>query len=286
MLPKPEIIDPKTEWDFDLRAQQPQHAEFKTRWREESKATRSRLDCALDISCGQHTNMTFDIFPSGAASSPCFVFLHGGFWRSSDKSESSFVANAFAGFGITTIIMNYRLAPAVTIAEIVTELQLSLLNLYEQAYPFGIDKNFIHIGGFSAGGLLAAHVLGTNWTDFGISNPVIRSGMALSGIFDPKPLISTSHNRLLNLTENQAQGLNVIGSAKIKTNLALVACGATETQGFKNQTCKYANLARQTGHKIRELWIKDRHHYDVVLEFANSESPLAVETRQMIARPC
>ena len=270
---------------FDLRARQPRHAEFKTRWREESEATRSRLDCSLDISCGQHTEMTFDIFPAIAKSSPCFIFLHGGFWRSSDKSESSFVANAFASIGITTVIMNYRLVPTVTIAEIIAELQLSVINLHQRSISWGIDSERIYIGGFSAGGLLAAHILGTNWTDYDVSHPLIRGGMALSGIFDPEPLISTSHNRLLGLTPKQAQGLNVIGATNMSSKLALVACGAAETRSFKQQTCRYANIARQTGDTVRELWIKDRHHYDVVLEFANAASPLAVATRRIICNP-
>ncbi len=283
MVTTPEIIAPDIEWDFDLRARQPRHAEFKTRWREESEATRCHFNCSLDISCGQHTDMRLDVFPSGAESSPCFVFLHGGFWLSSDKSESSFVANAFAGFGITTVIMNYRLVPTVTIAEIVAELQLSLIGLCKRPKPIGIDLDRIFVGGFSAGGLLAAHVLGTDWTEFGNSSPVIRGGMALSGIFDPEPLISTSHNRLLGLTTMEAQGLSVIGSSKIATNLGLVVCGSAETMGFKNQTRRYAKFARQSGHTVGEMWIKDRHHYDVVLEFANASSSLSIATRRMIS---
>jgi arylformamidase len=282
MSPKPQIIDPEIEWDFDLRAREPRHGEYKTRWHEASAATRSRLTCLVDVSCGRHTDMTFDIFPAGPAPSPCFIFLHGGFWRSSDKSENSFVANAFAEFGITTVIMNYRLAPAVTINEIITELRLSSIQLFEQSSFYGIDQDNIHIGGFSAGGLLAARVFGTDWNGFGISKPVIRRGMALSGIFDPEPLISTSHNRLLGLTSRQARALNVIGASDIISNLALVACGVAETPGFKNQTTRYADISRQMGHTTHELWIKDRHHYDVVLEFADANSQLAVATRQMI----
>ena len=284
MSAKPQLVCPSIEWEFDLRARHPEHAKYKTRWREESAATRSQLECTVDVSCGSHTNMTFDIFPAGTNPGPCFIFLHGGFWRSSDKSENSFVANAFSSFGITTIIMNYRLAPAVSVGEIVTEVQLSVASLFDRSSLFGIDNDRIHIGGFSAGGLLAARVLGTDWAAFGVSKRVVRSGMALSGIFDPEPIVSTSHNRVLDLTTQQARALNVICPNDEILKLALVACGTGETQGFKKQTIRYAEAARQACHNTRELWIEDRHHYNVVLEFANAGSRLAKATRQMILR--
>ena len=279
---QPQLICPSIEWEFDLRARHPEHTEYKTRWRKESAATRSQLKCIVDVSCGSHTDMTFDIFPSGTSPGPCFIYLHGGFWRSSDKSESSFVANTFSCFGITTIIMNYKLAPAVSVTDIVTEVQLSVASIFDRARLFGIDNDRIHIGGFSAGGLLAASVLGTDWTAFGISKPAVQSGMALSGIFDPEPIISTSHNRILDLTTHQARALSVICPNDENLKLALVACGTGETQGFKKQTVRYAEAACQAGQNAQELWIEDRHHYNVVLEFANAESRLAKATRQMI----
>jgi len=276
------MIDPEIEWSFDLRARHPEHAEYKSLWCELSDVTRARNECSIDVTCGSHTDMTFDIFPGGGLQSPCFIFLHGGFWRSSDKSESSFVANAFVEFGITTVVMNYRLAPAVGVDEIVVELQNSVVSLFERSSQFGINEDRIFIGGFSAGGLLAAHVLGTDWNKLGVSRPVIRGGMALSGIFDPGPLISTSHNRLLRLSIEQARNLSVLNTNQIMPRLDLVACGSNETPGFKDQTSNYLKMANQFKQDTRELWIDGKNHYDVVLEFANSKSQLAQASRRMV----
>lgn len=277
------VIDPVIEKEFDLHALQPQYAKFKSKWLLERRKTRLRNKHFLDVSCGQHTDMTFDIFPELPDPGPCFIFLHGGFWRSSDKSESSFVANIFLGTGITTVVMNYRLAPAVSIADIVLELRLSVANLFGRSRSFGIDKNHIFIGGFSAGGLLAARVLGTNWAGFGIPQPGVRGGMALSGIFDPKPLVFTSHNDFLGLSVVEADALNVIDNSDDSlARLTLLACGTAETRGFKSQTQRYAKATRQSGHYVREIWIQDRHHYDVKLELSKPDSMLAVATRQMI----
>jgi len=75
----PQKIDPDIEWEFDLQARQPRHLEYKQRWREESSATRAKLQCFADVSCGDHTDQTFDMYPSGLRPSRCLIFLHGGF---------------------------------------------------------------------------------------------------------------------------------------------------------------------------------------------------------------
>ncbi len=179
--------------------------------------------------------------------------------------------------------MNYHLAPSVTVSEIIHEVQLSLANLFHRAKSYGIDRDRLYVGGFSAGGLLAARMLMTDWTTFGINKPVMQQEMALSGIFDPEPLISTSHNQVLNLTPLEARELNVISSDPNAASLALLACGTAETGAFKKQTTGYLKPARKKCASSRQLWIEDRHHYDVILELAQPDSVLSMVTRQMIA---
>jgi len=182
--------------------------------------------------------------------------------------------------------MNYRLAPIVTVPEIVSELQLSVAEVFRRADELGLDRDHIYVGGFSAGGLLAAQLLGTDWAVHGISEPVLCAGMALSGLFDPKPLVFTSHNRVLGLRPGEARALNVIGHFDNKTpKLGLVACGTDETPEFKDQTRRYAAASRDAGQITRELWIKGRHHYEVVLDFADPSTALSKATRQMILEP-
>ena len=42
---------------------------------------------------------------------PIYVFLHGGYWQSLDKSDYSFIAEGMVPNGVMTVVPNFALAP-------------------------------------------------------------------------------------------------------------------------------------------------------------------------------
>ncbi len=57
---------------------------------------------------------TLDVFrPEGQQGLPVLLFFHGGVWQQGDKSAYSSVGRAFARRGILTLVVSYRLTPAV-----------------------------------------------------------------------------------------------------------------------------------------------------------------------------
>jgi len=77
---------------YNNRALVPDHAAYFSRWAADSAAVRSAQPCTLDVPYGTGPNETLDIFPAAKAGAPVLVFIHGGYWRSLDKSDHSFVA--------------------------------------------------------------------------------------------------------------------------------------------------------------------------------------------------
>jgi len=79
----------------------PDHAVHFARWREASGHACEALDARLDVAYGSGPNETLDLFVprrregAARAGTPVVVFIHGGYWRSLDKSDHSFVAPAF-----------------------------------------------------------------------------------------------------------------------------------------------------------------------------------------------
>src|SRR5205823_12079465 len=49
--------------------------------------------------------------PKDKKPAPVFLFIHGGAWRSGDRSQYQPLGNRFAKEGLLTIVPNYRLAP-------------------------------------------------------------------------------------------------------------------------------------------------------------------------------
>lgn len=70
-----------------------------------------------DVAYGPDPRQLYDVFPAQPSASapraPVVVFVHGGSWDTGSKSMYRFVGNAFAGAGYTTVVVEYRIAPAI-----------------------------------------------------------------------------------------------------------------------------------------------------------------------------
>ena len=56
---------------------------------------------------------TIDLFPARKGDGSCMMFIHGGYWRSLDKKDFSFLAPAWVGAGVSLAVVNYDLCPRV-----------------------------------------------------------------------------------------------------------------------------------------------------------------------------
>ncbi len=100
--------------------------------------------------------------------------------------------------------MEYDLCPQVPMAAIVEQTRQAILHLWRKTgrrvIPFG----------HSAGGHLTALALAVNWKAFDPKAPgdLTPGGLAISGLFDLRPLVGTSINTALGLTETEAWRLS------------------------------------------------------------------------------
>ena len=97
---------------YNNRALVPEHETHFARWRDTSAQARKAHRCMLDVAYGQGPNESLDIFPAEQAHAPVVVFIHGGYWRSLDKSDFSFVAGPFVAQGCAVAVANYDFTPA------------------------------------------------------------------------------------------------------------------------------------------------------------------------------
>jgi arylformamidase len=178
---------------YNNRALVPDHAAYFSRWAANSAAARSTQPCTLDEPYGTGPNETLDIFPSAQAGAPVLVFLHGGYWRSLDKSDHSFVAAPLVAGGACVVVPNYALCPAVTVPQIVMQMVQALLWVHTHITRFGGDPRRITVAGHSAGGHLAAMLLACQWRALGADLPpgLVRNALSISGLYDLEPIMHT-----------------------------------------------------------------------------------------------
>lgn len=178
---------------YNNRALVPEHATHFTRWAETSAQARASQPCTLDLAYGKVQGETLDVFPAAEPGAPVLVFIHGGYWRSLDKSDHSFVAPAFTSEGACVVIPNYDLCPTVTIPQIAMQMVHALAWTFRHAARFGGDPNRITVIGHSAGGHLAAMMLACLWPAHAKDLPadLVKNAMSISGLYELESVMHT-----------------------------------------------------------------------------------------------
>ena len=217
------------------------------RYSDDSAAARENLNCETDVSYGDDPDEIMDIYP-GPGDAPIFVFIHGGYWRMLSQKESSLMADNMVANGAAFATLNYSLAPAASLDEIVRQCRAALAWIYNNAEKYGVDRNRIHVGGSSAGGHLVGMMLAGGWHgEFGVPDDLIKSACALSGLHDMEPIRLSEVNEWLQLDEASARRNSPIHNLPSRGCPLIVAYGGNETSEFKRQSNIYADAWKSAG---------------------------------------
>jgi arylformamidase len=242
---------------------------------ERSRFALDALDRVSDCVYDELSESKLDIFPAGQGS-PVFAWIHGGYWRSSSKQENAFVAPGLVRQGITVVNIDYMLAPAVSLDEIVRQIRSSVAWIYRNITQYGGDPRRIHIGGHSAGGHLAGMVMSKGWqSSFNLPADIIGTALCVSGLFDLEPLRHTFVNEDLRLDAASAIRNSPINYIPEHSSAKLLAtCGGDESSEFRRQTELYLSRWRTAGHSGKGIAMSGFHHFDIILELERSGNPL------------
>lgn len=197
---------------YNNRALVPEHGRHFEQWANASAEARAQGPALVDLSYGHGPGETLDIFPArrkaGAALAPVLLFIHGGYWRSLDKADHSFIAPTFAKEGACVVVPNYSLCPAVSIPDIVLQMVRALAWTYRHIAVHGGDPQRITVVGHSAGGHLAAMLLACRWTQVAPDLPpaLVKNALSISGLYNLEPVRRTPFLRdALRLTPAQVK---------------------------------------------------------------------------------
>ena len=265
---------------YNNRAAVPDHPRWLAYYPEASAEARAKLAHRLDLRYGTGPKETLDLFVPAGRARGTFVFIHGGYWRTFDKSDFSFVAPAFVAQGIAVAVVNYDLCPDVSIAAIVDECRRAVAWVVREGAAHGANPLRIVVGGHSAGGHLTAMLFTTDWQAQGFARSPIVGGLSLSGVHDLVPLVRFSFNVDFKLDDAEAARQSpVFLEARTQAPLVLAA-GADETAEFVRQT----RILWDAWPRNRPLGatgpmlVPARHHFNVVADYADAGSDLTRAT--------
>ena len=261
--------------EYNNRAQVPDHADIIARWHRDAANYRVQHGGQLDIAYGGRPANRVDLFPGrdGGGQGALIVFIHGGYWRSFDKSTFSHVAGPANAAGLDVALAGYTLCPQVSVPDIIDELRQCCLFLGR------LSGRRLVVAGHSAGGHLAAAMAATDWQLYGARPDLIQACMAISGVFDLRPLLATDYNADLKLTPEQA----VIASPlfwPVPRHLPLDSwVGAEESFEFLRQARSLPAAWAGLGLPCRYQTIRGHNHFSVGDLISQSDQPI---TRRLI----
>jgi arylformamidase len=261
--------------DYDVRAAT-RHFDIDAIYRHRSDAAFEKLERVADIVYDPASGSRLDIYPAKLHDAPLFVWFHGGYWRASTKNNNAFVAPGLIAQGIGVANVDYTLAPAANLGEIVRQVRASIAWLSANGARYGMDTRNIHIGGHSAGGHLVGMLLADSWQQsFGLPRDVIASALAVSGLFDLAPLRKTFVNDALNLDEATSIANSPIHCIPRGSEVdLLLAVGGSETGEFQRQTGDYGKAWMAAGNRCETIAMPGFHHFDILLELESAGNPL------------
>jgi arylformamidase len=268
-------IDP-LDREYNPRVGVPDIAGLFGRWQQAARAAREKPS-KLDLQYGPTAAETLDLFQApGPSDKPLLIFIHCGYWRALDKRDFSWIAPAYVAAGISVALLNYGLAPATPLPEIVEQMRRACVWLYRNAHDLEIDPLNIVCSGHSAGGHLAAMMLATDWTQSAPDLPIrlLAGAVAVSGLFDLAPVAKAPFVRDdLKLDDALVRRLSPTLLPLHNEVPLLLAVGALETAEFHHQSQLIADhWPRACRDPILDLAGCD--HYTVCEALATRGSPL------------
>lgn len=236
---------------------------FAPRWVAAAAAFRAAMGARMEtVSYGDTDRQAVDLFwPQGQARG-VLVFVHGGFWKSTDKSLWSHLAAGAVQQGWAVAMPGYDLCPDVRVAQITRQIARAIEVVSSRvAGPMALT-------GHSAGGHLVARMTAPGLLPEDVRARIKRL-VPISPLADLEPLLDIPYNDDLRLDRAEARAESPVHMDRPKGVDVEVWVGADETPAFLDQA---KMLAEAWG--VKQVSVPGKHHFDVIGAFEDPDSAL------------
>jgi acetyl esterase/lipase len=216
-----------------------------------------------------------DIYsPSDQTNCPVIFFVHGGAWKTGDRSYYPPLGNRYALEGFVTVVPSYRLAPKHPHPAQIEDVAAAFAWTVAHVREYGGDTNRIFVAGHSAGAHLAA-LLSLDHTYLAaqhLSPSSIRGVLAWSGVYDltngegQEAVFGKDH-----LVRQQASPLSHV---KAGGSPFFVSYCEWDYFSLPGQARAFSHALSAAGVPSQLLFIPAENHLSEMLNIASADDPL------------
>jgi acetyl esterase/lipase len=235
-------------------------------WLRRSQELRARMPDHLNLVFGDAPSVQLDFFAANRTDAATLLFFHGGYWQRNAKEGFSFVAEGPLAHGLHVAIMGYPLAPEAAMDGIVRQACTALRWLHQHLATLGGDPARLYVGGWSAGGHLAAMLM---------DESLVAGGLAISGIFDLEPIRLSYLNEKLCPDAAQARRNGPLLNLPARAAQFIIAYGSNELPELKRQSREFGAAWSARGLPGEIIEAPDCHHYAILEQLARPDGLLA-----------
>ena len=237
------------------------------------------------VAYGPSADETVDIFPAKEPDAPVLVFIHGGYWKSMHSRDFHLIANGLVPNGITVILTNYSLCPAVSIDRITCQNRAATAWAFGHAARYNGSPDKLFVCGHSAGGQQAGMLAATDWAgEFGLPVDLVKGAIPVSGIYDLAPLAESWLQPTLQLDDDAVAGQSPLSNIPAGGPPLLVSVGGEESGEFRRQASEYAAAWRERGNEAELLVQEGRNHFTSLRDLDRPDGPFTVRVLDFIER--
>jgi len=233
-------------------------------WTARSAALRPQLDAAWDLAYGPKPRERVDFIRARTRGRPTFLYIHGGYWQRNDKEPQQCMAAGMLAHDVNFATMEYTLAPAATIEEIIAEVHACVDYLLPRLAELGADARRLVVGGHSAGGHLTATLR---------EHAGVTGLLPISGLFDLEPIQLSYLNVAVRMdmatAKRNSPQLHLAGSCP-----AIIAVGGAELPELQRQSREFHAAYQARGLASELLLLPGEDHFSILEQLASPAGAL------------
>ena len=250
----------------------PKRDQYVAGWTARSDAIRQRGG-QLDVPYGDGPRQRLDFFACGRLGAPTLAYIHGGYWQMNDKDAYAFFGEALLPAGWNLAVLEYTLAPAARLDQIVGEVRAAVAWVIDHAAELGGNPARVFVAGHSAGGHLTAAAM---------NDRRVAGGIAISGIYDLEPIRLNYLNDKLGLDVAEAARNSPIKHLPSQASPLVVSVGLGELPELIRQSEEYAAAWRAHGLPGEYMPVPDHDHFSILEELARPSGRLFAALKRLL----